>query len=128
MLKLPKLENLAEKLNTYIDARIELVKLDVKSELSEWITQLGVVLMITFTAVFALLLISVAAALAIGHWLNNNALGFLCIAGVYLLFLAVIQLRRVQKHLKNSIFGWIEKSLTHSATKNTTKDERNGVL
>jgi hypothetical protein len=128
MLKIPKLENIADRLNAYIDARVELVKLDLKSELSDWITRIGVLLVVSFTALFALVLLSVAAALAIGHWQQSNALGFLCIAGVYLGILGVIQIKSVQKNLKNAIFGWIEKSLSHSATKNTTKDERNGVL
>jgi len=72
-----------ENLTGYIEARVEVIKLDIKDQS----TRVGVVIIVWFLVGFfglmALVFLSIAAALLLGVWLDNLAIGFVLIGGVY---------------------------------------------
>lgn len=94
LLKFFKLDGLIDNLTGYVEARIELMKLELKEDLAHGLARM--VFMLTVTVIMALfvLLISVAAAFKLSETLGNFA-GFSIVAGVYLvLALGLIAMRK----------------------------------
>jgi hypothetical protein len=84
-----KLDGLLEHVSGYIDARVQLLKLEVREEVAKLITQglvLGVLLLMAFLFI---VFISIAAALVINEYMGKAYIGFLCVAGFYLMVLLV---------------------------------------
>jgi hypothetical protein len=83
-------------LEEYLQARYELLKLRVL----ERTAMFGGALLSSLVTFFALTLFilfgSVAAALAIGEYTGYRYLGFICIAGLYLLLYFVMRIRRTR--------------------------------
>lgn len=88
LLKFLKLDGLIDSLSEYFETRIELFKVEIKEDVIHLLSQVLVGLVIGFTAVFFLLLISVALAYLIANKLGTPA-GFAIVAGFYLLLAAI---------------------------------------
>ena len=93
VLKFLKLDGLVDGLSGYIETRVSLLKIEVKEEIIELISKILVGLLIFGTMIFALLLLSFAAAYAISLKLGVTA-GFIIVAGIYVLLMLVFYLFR----------------------------------
>ena len=100
-----KIEDVIENLTGYLEARVELIKLDVKDQS----VRVGVATLVWglvgFFGLMALAFLSVAAAIVLGHWLGL-AWGFVVVAGFYsLIGLALVaSKKRLQKEVEKRAF------------------------
>lgn len=94
--------DLVEAIKKYIGLKSEYIKLDIIDKVVRIITALALTLVILLVAILTLIYLSFAAAYAIGAWLESMPIGFLIVAGVYLMLLLVIMAKRKV---------WIEKPL-----------------
>ena len=105
ILKLFKLDNLVNNMTGYIEARMELVKLEVREDLTKAIAKLSVFLFLAFAFTLFLMFISVALAFKIGESLGTFE-GFAIVAGFYLAIALILLFFR------DGISGSIEKQIT----------------
>lgn len=89
ILKFLKLDGLVNNLTGYIEARIELMKYEVKEDIARAISKVAIFLVVAVFFVFFLLFASAAIAHKIGESLGSFA-GYGIVAGFYLLLLLLI--------------------------------------
>jgi hypothetical protein len=91
-LKFFKLDGLLESLKGYIDARLQLLKLDLEEKASGIIASLFFVVLLAFCSIMMLIFLS----LALGNYLNslfgNSYLGFAALGLFYLILVIVLAL------------------------------------
>lgn len=87
---------LMQNVTGYIETRVEIAKLDARSEagnvISLMITALGAALFIGMSVIFLL----VGCALALGEWLGHNSWGFFIVFGVFAILSIVYYLNFVK--------------------------------
>lgn len=84
LLKFLKMDSLIENITGYVEARIELLKMDVREEVSKGVAKALVYIVIVALATLFILLVSMAGAYKIAESVGTSA-GFAIVAGVYLL-------------------------------------------
>ena len=85
-----KVESLVDQLKSYVNTRVAQVKLSVAEKASKLAASMIAVLLAALVFLLFLTLVSVAAAIAIGQWLDNMWLGFLLVAVVVLLIMFLL--------------------------------------
>jgi Putative Actinobacterial Holin-X, holin superfamily III len=79
-----KIESLLEQVKDYANTRVDKLKLSIAEKLSKTISDM-IATMLAGLVFFAFVLFgSVAGAIALGQWLDKLWLGFLLVAGFYL--------------------------------------------
>jgi hypothetical protein len=73
----------------YLEVRLDLLKLHTSENISRILSNAATLAVIGYMLFFILLFLSFAAGYFFAAKLNSNELGFLCIAGIYLIFLIV---------------------------------------
>ena len=94
------LKSLADMSKEYVETKLELGKLKIVSKtaaISSTLLSIVALLLITFLTVGFL---SIAVALLLGSWLQNNYIGFAIVGGFYLIIFFIIYKLRVK---------WIQK-------------------
>jgi uncharacterized membrane protein YqjE len=99
LLKFLKLDGLIESLSDYFETRVEILKIEIKEDVVRLLAQVLVGLFIAFTALFFLLMISLAIAHVLAERLGTPA-GFAIVAGFYLVLVAVFVLFRKDISIK----------------------------
>ncbi len=89
-----ELSDIKNEINNYIQSKIDLTKLQAAEDLSRFVSRIAIKLVLFYIAMFVLLFASMAGAFAIGSYTQSNELGFLIIAGIYLLFAFIFYLFR----------------------------------
>jgi hypothetical protein len=79
-----KVDSLLSNLSGYVETRVELLKVEVKEDVSKGLAQAVTYLFIAFVAGLFVTFLSIAAALLLGKLLGN-IVGFLIIAVLYLI-------------------------------------------
>jgi len=110
ILKLFKLDNLVGNLTGYVEARIELVRLEVKEDVIKALAKASIFIVVAFAATLFLVFISIAVALIIGQSIGMFG-GFAIVAAFYLSIVLVLLFFR------DAISTSIEKQLTEILTK-----------
>jgi len=72
------------------EVRLQIVKDELKEELSTVITKVAVLAAMGFVGLLILLFLSAALAFWFGALTANTALGFLIVAGIYILIFAIL--------------------------------------
>ena len=98
------MDTLIENITGYVEARIELMKIEMKEEVAKGLAKAFVFIVITAVLTLFVLLISMALAYKIGETLGNFG-GFAVVAGFYLLVGVILFLSR------DSITDKLEESL-----------------
>ena len=101
-----QLDRLIQNLSGLIETRLKLFRLEMEDELAGAIALFITLAVILLLAGIAGLFLSIALALALGHWLGSNIYGFLAVAGIYILLLVIIN--NTKKTLKKGIRKGIE--------------------
>ena len=104
ILKFLKMDSLIENMTGYVETRIELMKMEMKEEVSKVLAKALIFVVLTSVFTLFILLISMAAAYKIGESLGAFG-GFAVVAGFYFLIGLLVFL------LKDSIAGKIEVKL-----------------
>lgn len=120
MFKIPKLDNITERLNEYLDSRIQLMKLDIKEEMTLWISGITFSILTALLISLMIMFLSIAGALWLSEVLQSHALGFVSIGLVYGLLFLIVRWSPVQERLKKAIFESIDKAVVQK------KEQGNG--
>lgn len=102
ILKLLKLDKLAAQITGYVEARIDLIKHDIRRQAAANISKFIVLLIALLTACAFLLFMSIALAIYLGR-IYGWETGFICVGVIYLIVLIVLIL------MKKPLLGFIEK-------------------
>jgi hypothetical protein len=118
-----KLSSFAEDLHEYVNIRFSLGRLKTAEKVSVLAGRLMAGMVLAFMAGIFLILVSIAGAIVVGKWLDNQWLGFLIVAAFYLLIGIIIWLARgplIQLPVMNSIihqlFAEDEEDQKHAST------------
>jgi uncharacterized membrane protein YqjE len=84
-----KIDSLIESLTGYLEARVELLKLEVREDVSKIISQALVFSLIFCLSLMLILFISLGVALFLNRYFEENYLGFWIVAGFYLILVVV---------------------------------------
>jgi uncharacterized membrane protein YqjE len=98
--KFLKLDGLLENLTGYVEARVKLLKLEVREEVAKIMTQGLLLGLLSLVAFLFIVFISIGIALFINQYFTENYVGFVCVAGFYLLFFILTYSFRKQIHKK----------------------------
>jgi Flp pilus assembly protein TadB len=100
------IEEAIENLTGYVEARIELIKLDVKDQSVRVGVATLVWSLVGFFALMALVFLSIALAIVLGYWLGM-AWGFVLVAVLYLAvgFALLLSKRWLQKQVELRAFS-----------------------
>lgn len=98
------IKGIFDKISSYLEARLELFKLEAKEEVSHIIAKALLMLVIAGAFTFFLLFASVAASIYIGEYLDSYFYGFMIVGGVYIVIMLLIIMLRSLLNLENLIF------------------------
>ena len=93
---LEDLGNIKKEILEYMDVRFDLIRLHTAENLSRFISKAVIMLVISCLLCMILLFLSIAAGFLLSSRLHSNELGFLCVAGFYIMLLAVFLLLKKQ--------------------------------
>lgn len=111
LIKFFRLDSLTEDLSGYVEARVELLKIEVREEVAKALTRAMVIGAIVLLGVLCLLFVSLGAALFINQYFVDTYAGFFLVGGFYLILLLlsfgfrkkILQVleRALNNHFKN---------------------------
>lgn len=111
-LKFLKLDGLMDSVKGYIEARIQLFKLEMQEKASNVITSAIFVVLLAFCGLMALMFLS----LALGNYLNtvfgNSYMGFCVMGAFYLLLVLLLGINVSRGGLHNKVRKTIFKAMT----------------
>ena len=88
--------NTRKDIQEYIQVKIDLIRLHTAENLSRIFSSAANAVIIGYLLFFILLFLSFAAGYWFGSFLHSNELGFVCVAGFYLLVLVIFLIFRKQ--------------------------------
>lgn len=94
----------------YAGKRLELLKMEATEKSSVIAGTTTYLVLIAVLALFFIILLNIGLGFLIGTWVDNYGLGFLILAGFYLLLILVIFLTR--KAIKDKVANKIIKSIS----------------
>lgn len=97
----------------YVDARIELVKIEVAEKIARVIGTILTLVILIVVMSFVLIAVSIVAGAFLNHVLNSVYGGYLIVAGVYLIgfFVLVVSRKKVEEFFMNqTIKSMLEKN------------------
>jgi hypothetical protein len=103
---MPAIDDVIENVSGYVEARIEVIKLDIKDQATEVGVSILVGLLVGFIGIMILTCLSLALALYLGQMLANLPLGFVIVAGIYVVaaFIAMASSAAVQRAVERQVF------------------------
>ena len=110
---------LIERIKEYIKLKIEQIKLEMVGHVARLMSQVIVLFLLVILGLFTLLFLSFALGALLNELLESNYLGFLIIAGIYLI--AVLILASLSKSGK--VQGWIESAIINASNKLQDEEE-----
>jgi len=91
---LEEIGNIRKDIQEYIEVRLDLLKLQAAEKISKIISNTAVAIILILLLSLILFFLSFAAGYFMASVLNSNVLGFLCVAGFYLLLMLIILIFR----------------------------------
>jgi hypothetical protein len=91
---LEEIGNIKKDIQEYIEIKLDLLKLQTAESISKIISGAAVAVIIILFLTLILFFLSFAAGYFMATLLNSNELGFLCVAGFYLLLMVIILIFR----------------------------------
>jgi hypothetical protein len=88
------LGNTNKEIREYLEARLDLIKLQAAENVSRIVSNMMVIIILCLLSSLVLIFLSFSAGYYLASLMNSNILGFLCVAGFYLLMLLIILLFR----------------------------------
>lgn len=92
----------------YVDARIELIKLDVFEKVAKVTAALFSSVVVALLGFFLLFFLSMSAGFYLARLFDNEAIGFLIVTGFYLLLFAIVISRKkdfMEKYIIDRVIG-----------------------
>ena len=100
-------DKLKNEIPTYLELKLELLKLNSFESAGKVISLLSYGLIITVLAFFMCLFIFLALGFFVGEYMGSTALGFIIVATIYLMLIATIRLckKRIRENIMNVIIA-----------------------
>lgn len=108
-LKYFKIDKVLDSLTGYLDTRIQLLKVEIKEETSEFLARFLVSFALIVLIFCGVLFLSIAAALYIGSLLGSPFFGFLIVGSIYLILCILLYLLKDKLKLDERIFNQLRK-------------------
>ncbi len=92
----------------YVEARIELIKLDVFEKVAKVTAALFSSVVVALLGFFLLFFLSMSAGFYLARLFDNEAIGFLIVTGFYLLLFAIVISRKkdfMEKYIIDRVIG-----------------------
>lgn len=104
-MKLIDFDKLLDSLTGYVETKVELIKLDIESEVHKIIAKAVIMILIAVPISLAVILLSVGASFLLNHLFDSEYLGFGIISLLYLIFALVVYSRResIQQSILDNI-------------------------
>jgi uncharacterized membrane protein YqjE len=98
-----KLDSLKENLSGYIEARVALLKMEVREDVAKVITRALVFGVIAFLGLLFIVFLSLGLALFINRYFQESYVGFYIVAGFYLLLflIAIVFKKEIYNYLEH---------------------------
>lgn len=96
LLRFLGVENLIRSFTEYIEARVDLIKKEIRDEISRQISRIIIHLFVMLTGLLCLAFLSVAAGFWLSEVLGSKTYGFLSVAGFYLVISILVWLGRAR--------------------------------
>ncbi len=119
------LDRWIENFEGYLDARIELVKYDVKEMVVDLATKSVFVLGMAIFGLLGLICLNFGLAYLISYFIGNEFSGFLILSCFYFLIALVFYLNRKNTSLHGKIEQNIRDAMNHKKVNNNEKPEKN---
>ena len=106
-MKLIDFDKLLDSLTGYIETKVELIKLDIESEVHKIIAKAVILILIAVPISLAVILLSVGASYLLNHLFDSGYLGFGIIWSLYLIFAWVVYAKResINQSILDNIAG-----------------------
>ncbi len=92
--------NVIDNVKALVDTRLQIIKLEVKDDLSKAIANALISLVLAGLILFTLMLVSIAVSIYFGQLVDNYVYGFLITASIYLLLFLLLLILRNKIGLK----------------------------
>lgn len=102
-----RLDNLTEDLSGYVEARVELLKLEVREEVAKALTRVMVLGVIVLLGILFIVFLSIGLAFYINQYFEEKYTGFFLVGGFYLILLLL------SFGIRKQLFHSLERLLTH---------------
>jgi uncharacterized membrane protein YqjE len=111
LLGLLGIDNIIESLKKLVDTRLQIIKIELKADLSNVLADAFINLVTFSILLFAILLISIGVSIYVGDVLHNYFYGFSIVAGFYfLLFLLLLIFGKklgLKKYFERELNKWL---------------------
>jgi hypothetical protein len=84
-----ELENIKKDIREYIEVKLDLLRIQAAETISDFLSKRRFLAVLIYLISAALIFLSFSAAYYMASVLNSNELGFLCVAGFYMVLLLV---------------------------------------
>ncbi len=108
------LNDLAENIREYVETRIEIIKLETADSGASAVSSMLSWVIIAVIGVIFLMMLTIGTALGIGYLVENFAIGFFAVTGVYLIIGLVLYFNRTV---------WLRKPFINTIIKNIYENE-----
>jgi hypothetical protein len=119
------LDKLIENFEGYLDARIELVKYDLKELMVSVLTRSLIFLAMAVFGLAGLLCLNFALANLLNYLFENQFAGYFILSGIYFLITLVFYLNRENQSLKDKIELSLRQSMNQPKQESTSSENEN---
>jgi len=119
------LDKLIENFEGYLDARIELVKYDLKELMVSILTRSLIFLAMAVFGLAGLLCLNFALANLLNYLFENQFAGYFILSGIYFLITLVLYLNRENQSLKDKIELSLRQSMNQPKQESTSSENEN---
>jgi hypothetical protein len=119
-----KIDNLMESLTGYFEARVELIKMDIKKDIAVGVSNAVYYGILAMVALLALITLNFAIGYLLGAVFNNTWLGFLVLALVYFAIAGVMVAFRENNFISTNV----KASMLANEPKGKSDSNRHSVL
>lgn len=83
LIKFLRLDNLIDNISGYAEARIDLLKIEIREEVAKTLSRAVVIIAVIVTALIFLLFFSIGLATLLNEYFGHTYIGFWIVAGIY---------------------------------------------
>lgn len=114
-----KLDSIVEKLLKLVESKIEIAKIEIKKDLSQFLAKALVMAILSALGLIFFLFLNVGFGFLIGTWIGNTYSGFFIISGVYLLlfllFLTTKNYLKIEARIGKKLDGAFKNKMNHES-------------
>ena len=91
-----KAEQLVKNMKSYLETRFDIVVLNLQDKLSDILSSVATVLVLSVFSILVVFFVSVGVAWWIGNAMQNSSIGFFIVGGFYLVLMIIVMIFKDQ--------------------------------